>query len=371
MDVMGIHNLSKVLKAHAPSSVTEIGLNKLENKIIAIDTSQTIYQYVLAIRSAGSDLKDAKGNITTHLHAILFKSLILIRHGCKLVYIFDGKPNKLKNKLLSKREKIKKEAKNRIHDSTKKNIKDHLKSFKITEEMVKECKHLLDLMGIPYIQAPEEADGQCAYMAKKKIVDYVQSDDMDLLSFGTPYLIKTVRRTSKTVTRYNLSKILEEMKIDMDQFIDLGILLGCDYCETIKGIGEKKVLSLIKKHDDIEGIIKWILKNDPKGITFSDEFENVFKEARKYFQKPIVIKEDDIELKWGKPDTLGILKYLEKKQFNANIISKRISEYWSYWCKYYCHADKKKEMLKKDLFPGIKFGPTYDLSFVSSDDESD
>lgn len=376
---MGIHILSKVIKAHAPSAVTEIGINKLEGKIIAIDASQTIYQYVLAIRGSGDDLKDSKGNITSHLQAMLYKSLTLIRLGCKIVYIFDGKPNKLKNKLLEKRKKERVEAKSKIKDSKdskdskdkKENMKNYLKSFFITEEMVSECKHLLDLLGIPYIHAPEEADPQCAYLARKKLVDYVQSDDMDLLPFGTPNLIKTVRKSSKTITKYNLSKILEEVDVTMDQFIDICILLGSDYCDTIYGLGEKKIVSFVKKYEDIEGILKWITKSDPKSISASSEFKSEYKETRKYFQKPKVIHKDDIKLKWSQPDVMKVLEYLESKKFNKNILGNRLIEYWKFWCNFYCDPKDKKKMLKKQLFPGIYFGASHDLSFISSDDDDD
>ena len=37
------------------------------------------------------------------------------------------------------------------------------------------------------------------------------------------------------VQEFDLAKVLEESGLDMDQFIDLCILLGCDYCDTIKG----------------------------------------------------------------------------------------------------------------------------------------
>ena len=40
------------------------------------------------------------------------------------------------------------------------------------------------------------------------------------------------------------------------QFIDLCILLGCDYCDSIKGIGPKKAVELINKHKCIEKIIE-------------------------------------------------------------------------------------------------------------------
>lgn len=40
------------------------------------------------------------------------------------------------------------------------------------------------------------------------------------------------------------------------QFIDLCILLGCDYCGTIKGIGPKRAIDLIKQHGSIEEILE-------------------------------------------------------------------------------------------------------------------
>ena len=40
------------------------------------------------------------------------------------------------------------------------------------------------------------------------------------------------------------------------QFIDLCILLGCDYCDSIKGIGPKRAIDLVKQHKTIEDIVK-------------------------------------------------------------------------------------------------------------------
>lgn len=45
------------------------------------------------------------------------------------------------------------------------------------------------------------------------------------------------------------------------QFIDLCILLGCDYCGTIKGIGPKRAIDLIKQHGSIEEILENIDPN--------------------------------------------------------------------------------------------------------------
>ena len=44
--------------------------------------------------------------------------------------------------------------------------------------------------------------------------------------------------------------------MDRDQFVDLCILLGCDYVDKIKGIGPKKAIELVKKHKSIEAILE-------------------------------------------------------------------------------------------------------------------
>ena len=49
------------------------------------------------------------------------------------------------------------------------------------------------------------------------------------------------------------------------------------------------------------------------------------------------------------------------------IIGKKIQEYWNHWCKHLCDSSKKKEYLKKDLFPGVKLEPELDV--VTSDEE--
>jgi flap endonuclease-1 len=40
------------------------------------------------------------------------------------------------------------------------------------------------------------------------------------------------------------------------QFIDLCILLGCDYLEPIRGVGPKSALKLIREHNGLAGVIK-------------------------------------------------------------------------------------------------------------------
>lgn len=58
------------------------------------------------------------------------------------------------------------------------------------------------------------------------------------------------------IKEFTLSKILSELEFTQREFIDLCILLGCDYCESIKGIGPKRAIDLMRQHRSIENILQ-------------------------------------------------------------------------------------------------------------------
>lgn len=77
----------------------------------------------------------------------------------------------------------------------------------------------------------------------------------------------------------------------MFQFIDLCILLGCDYCDSIRGIGPKRAIDLIKQHRNIETILKNI---DTEKYAVPENW--LYKEARQLFVNPEVADPTTIEV---------------------------------------------------------------------------
>jgi flap endonuclease-1 len=53
-----------------------------------------------------------------------------------------------------------------------------------------DCKELLRLMGVPVVNAPCEAEAQCAELARKNRVYATATEDMDALTFKTPKLLR-------------------------------------------------------------------------------------------------------------------------------------------------------------------------------------
>jgi len=164
------------------------------------------------------------------------------------------------------------------------------------------------LLGVPVIEAPTEAEAQCASLAKHGHVYATGSEDMDSLTFHTPILLRhlTFSEARKMpIKEIYLEKALEDLKLTMDQFIDLCILLGCDYCDSIKGIGPVKAFDFISKYGSMEEVIKHL---DLKKYPLPENFDYV--RVRKLFKEPDVLDPTTIDLKWEAPNEVELIKFL-------------------------------------------------------------
>lgn len=309
---MGIHNLGKLLKTYAEGAISDVDIKDLDGKAIAMDTSIVLYQFLIAIKNHTDDFKTKDGKVTSHIHAVLMKTLSLLKKKVKPIYVFDGAAPDIKRGTLNSRREIKETAIRKLNEELddEARVKMQKRSVYITEEQSQECKELLRLMGIPVIEAPEEADPQCVHLVKRGIAYAVGSEDMDILTFGAPKLLRNINNLNKIV-EYDLDTILEELGMTQNQFIDMCILLGSDYCPTIEGIGMKRAYDLIKKHKSIEKMIKKDPGFKSGKFVVSDNFN--FEEARDYFLNAPVQEVSSEDVKWTKPDLDAIKDILVTK----------------------------------------------------------
>src|SRR5271154_3959720 len=199
---MGIQGLPSLINKLAGGyAVKSYNFSRFARMTVAIDTSLIVHQTVIALRSGGKDLKNKQGQLTSHLNGLFYKVLIFLQNEIVPIFVFDGKAPDIKNKTIEKRRERKmlaeKNLKTLSDSEGEEYIKNFKQSFKPTKQDYKECQILLDLMGIPYIQAPNEADVVCSWLAarydpnsKKRYVKGVCSDDSDMLALGAPYLFK-------------------------------------------------------------------------------------------------------------------------------------------------------------------------------------
>lgn len=183
---MGILNLTKLLQDVAPMAIKEsemknyFGMSSQEfsqhslnqfflGRKIAIDASMCLYQFLIAVRSEGAQLTSVDGETTSHLMGIFYRTIRLLENGIKPVYVFDGKPPEMKSGELGKRAEKRAEAQKALDKATEAGDTAEIEKFnrrlvKVTKHHAQEAKELLTLMGIPYIDAPCEAEAQCAVM---------------------------------------------------------------------------------------------------------------------------------------------------------------------------------------------------------------
>ncbi|XP_076762098.1 flap structure-specific endonuclease 1 [Xylocopa sonorina] len=317
---MGILGLAKLIADVAPSSIKERELKHYFGRKIAIDASMCLYQFLIAVRSEGAQLTSADGETTSHLMGTFYRTIRLVEQGIKPVYVFDGKPPNLKGDELAKRAERRDEAQKLLQAAEEAgNIEDvhkfNRRLVKVTKEHAEEAKQLLKLMGIPYIDAPCEAEAQCAALVKAGKVFATATEDMDALTFGCNVLLRRLtfsEARKMPVQEFHHDKVLEGLELSQSEFIDLCILLGCDYTNSIKGVGPKKAMEFIKTHRSLEKIVESI---DNKKFTIPEDWN--YKQARLLFEEPEVTDPETIDLKWSEPDEEGLVKFLcGDKQFN-------------------------------------------------------
>uniref|UniRef100_A0A0A9X3W2 Flap endonuclease 1 n=1 Tax=Lygus hesperus TaxID=30085 RepID=A0A0A9X3W2_LYGHE len=172
-------------------------------------------------------------------------------------------------------------------------------------------------MGVPVVEAPSEAEATCAELVKKKIVNAVATEDMDALTFGAPKLLRNVTAAASKnldIIEIDLERILVELDLTYDQFIDLCILMGCDYTSSIRGIGPSKAYELIRKYHSIEEGLQ-SLQNTKYVV--SNDF--LYKEAAEFFKNPQVVDTDTLQISWDPPNEEEIVKFLcDEKNFNRD-----------------------------------------------------
>jgi len=302
----------------------EIAAKDLTGKVVAIDTFNMLYQFITTIRQRdGTPLKDSKGNITSHITGLFFRTAFLLQNNIKPVFIFDGKAPDLKLKERERREKIKEQAQEKFDEAEKAEDIDAMKKYasrvsRLTPQMIKEAKELITLLGLPYIDAPSEGDAQAAYLVKNGDAYVTISQDYDTLMHGSPRLVKNLnvagrrKRGSTFATikpeMIKLDEVLNNLGIDNDKLIMMGILIGTDYnIGGIKGIGPKKALKMIKE-------------STPKEIFGDYDWKLIFDTIK---DMPVT---DDYELKWNPPDQKGILEMLTRFEFSRERIDNTLSK---------------------------------------------
>jgi len=288
---MGIKNLHKILQKYAPSCYTTKHLSEYSYKKIAIDISLYLYKY-----------KAINGD--NWLESFIALVSCLRKWDVHCIFIYDGKApvekieeqqrrvesrvkqtDKIKQlefeikeyeefgtvgemmKEINEKEGVvslfRKPKEHQINLSV---IKTKLESMKgmvihITQEDVVLSQQLFDVLQIPYVKAPAEAECYASQLCVDGKVDCVLSEDTDVLAYGTPLFLTKIDYMKDTVVEINYSNILSETGMTKETFTDLCIMCSCDYNTNIYLIGPEKSYTLLKEYKCIEEVLAYLLQH--------------------------------------------------------------------------------------------------------------
>lgn len=304
---MGIKNLSKLLKDIATDAIKEITLEDLRGHKVTVDVQNYLYQYVYK--------SDQKGK-GSHIRGFFEMIVAFRKHNITPIFIFDGKPSKAKQGTLKDRRNVKdskyekmaalakdivelispevnivsageiiKEESDEVIEledilmnapdlpaekiqqiAAKQEQITNIKKtiINIRRDMITDIQQLFDLSGIPYLEASSEADFLCSKLVKEGIAAATISEDMDMLTHGSTRLVRGINemnfRRKGSLKQFSLDVILEKSELTMDQFVNMCILCGCDYCDTPNGVGPKTAFKSVKQYGNLEDILMIIEK---------------------------------------------------------------------------------------------------------------
>ena len=299
----------------------DIDLAELRGKRVGIDAFLTAFQFLTTIRDRsptgdGGPLRDSKGRVVAHLMGILNRTTSMLSMGIQPIFIFDGQSPELKADELAARRKRRLEAeaihKQALEDGdyqTAQKMAPRIVHY--SPEMIDDTKKMLDLLGVRWIDAAAEGEGQAAVMAVKGQLDIVATQDWDALLYGSPILVRNLmshgsKRHGRTVKaqKINLQEMLDTYDLSREQLVDLAIMIGTDFHPGLKGIGPKTGIKLIKSLGTIEAICEEKGKEVPERL---DEIREIF------LNHPA--SEVAVEaLKPGEVDVKGLTHFLQEER---------------------------------------------------------
>lgn len=198
-----------------------------------------------------SQLPGAENDVNVHrriLRNFMAKLWYLVQHNVLFVVVFDGKykPGKLRNGHIP-------DIPGAVsYDEMLGYFKKMLPStYSENLSLVDTLKLILQRNCIDYVQAPGEAEAECAWLQRLGVVDFVVSDDSDTLVFGASQMLRLFNRVKYKnengedvlsssgyyVNPVYMDRIVERTGLDKDRLVLVAVLRGGDYSTGALNIG--------------------------------------------------------------------------------------------------------------------------------------
>ncbi|KAL5641056.1 hypothetical protein ACGC1H_001508 [Rhizoctonia solani] len=206
-----------------------------------------------------------KAGIKRYVDYAMHRVRMLRHHGITPYVVFDGGP--LPAKRGTEKDREEKRAKNlaqaQILEAQGRGNEAYeyfKKCVDITPQMAYQVIKALRAEGISYVVAPYEADAQLAYLEREGIVDGIITEDSDLVVFGCRNLLFKLGTdgTCVNVRRDDLGTVKDLLGWGDKELRWMAMLSGCDYIDSLPGLGLKTAQKLLRKWKTADKVIQAI-----------------------------------------------------------------------------------------------------------------
>lgn len=239
---MGVRGLKQWLRIQSPPTVPDWEL--FEKTRVGIDTLPFLY----------NAKKQDQCIVTTIAKMVeFFRSKQM-----EPIFFFDGKPPVEKKEVVKERTEERANISNQLQILTdeltegpdKELVEHEIKRLQRSSPTISYAerdliKKFLYTMGVRIVNAVGEADPLLAYLSKSNIISAVISTDMDMIPRGVEHLIMP-NETDEWVD-YSLSRILSDIHLTLQQFINLCVLMGTDYTKNVRYISSRTAYHAIQR----------------------------------------------------------------------------------------------------------------------------
>jgi flap endonuclease-1 len=129
----------------------------------------------------------------------------------------------------------------------------------------------MEASGFNCFVTQSEADFALNFLSENGHVDWVMSDDADLLVSGCKKVVRDLPRALRAegpAKVYDADTIREKLQLSKVQLQELSCLVGCDYCEGLKGVGGVTAIRTLKKFSTLEQFVTSWTEEETKRYKF-------------------------------------------------------------------------------------------------------
>ncbi|GAQ80739.1 putative DNA repair protein XPGC [Klebsormidium nitens] len=208
-----------------------------------------------------------------HLQGIFHRLRALLALNCIVVCVADGDFDQLKRPTvtarlqgpLSQQQKDKASAERYAGGAASKRPQ-HSHFGRKVQEAIRLC----EAMGIPCIRSTLDAEAQCAVLNAAGLFDACITTDSDAFLFGALKVYRTFKLDGQSgcdgvVEACTSTAVLDKLGFGRNSLIALGVFLGSDYHDGVKGVGVQKATRLVAQLGETQ-VLKTILRDGVQAV---------------------------------------------------------------------------------------------------------